>query len=369
MESNETVAIAMSGGVDSSAAAALLLEQGYQVIGLTMHLWDYAGVGGQPPHESNCCSLESIEDARAICHKLGIPHYVLNLKEQFHQNVIQNFIEEYLNGRTPNPCVLCNHLIKWGHLLEKARQVGADKIATGHYAKTYFDADANRYILQRGIDSQKDQSYALWGLTQEQLSQTVFPLGGLTKEKTRKYSESLELRTAQKSESQEICFIPDDNYERFLKEQVPDLAEKIHQGEVIDENGQVLGHHRGYPFYTIGQRKGLRVAAGRRIYVNRIDPATNRVYVGPKESVLSKGLRAHHVNWISADGNFESMEVTAKIRYKDPGFPAKVFPVSESEIRVEFESLQNAVTPGQSVVFYDGDRVVGGGIITEAFGK
>lgn len=364
MKTKETVAIAMSGGVDSSVAAALLIEQGYEVIGLTMHLWEYSGVGGNVFNESSCCSIHTIDDARSVCHQLGIPHYVINLKDVFQEQVIQNFIDEYLAARTPNPCVLCNSRVKWGSLLPRAVRIGADKIATGHYARCEYDAKRRRFLLKKGLDGRKEQSYALWGLTQEHLAKTLFPLGQLTKIQVREKAAELNLKTAQKSESQEICFIPDDNYERFLKEQVPGLHEQLQHGEVINEKGEVLGEHRGYPFYTIGQRKGLRVAAGHRIYVNRIDPQTNRVYVGPQENVYSNGLKAVQVNWVSSDGDFDSLPVTAKIRYNDPGFAAELFPLGAGEIELRFLAPHKSVTPGQSAVFYRGDLVVGGGIIS-----
>lgn len=352
MHRKEVIAVAMSGGVDSSVAAAMLQQHGYEIFGITMQHWAAAG--------------DAAEDAKMVCAALGIPHHVVDLQESFNDQIIRNFINEYLGGRTPNPCVQCNRLIKWGTLLEHARQLGADKIATGHYAQVRFDDARSRYVLFRGKDRKKEQSYALWGLSQVQLARTVFPLGELTKEMVRQRAAEMNLKTAQKSESQEICFIPDNNYERFLKERVPGLAERLRHGEVIHEDGQMLGYHRGYPFYTIGQRKGLRVAAGKRIYVNRIDPQTNRIYVGSQEQIMSHGLRAAQVNWISQDGKFDQLPVTAKIRYKDPGFPADLIPLNATEIELRFHAPQKSVTPGQSAVFYQGDEVVGGGIIEGA---
>ncbi len=366
MKNKEIVAVAMSGGVDSSVAAALIQEQEHDLFGLTMVLWDFDAVGGNIHSETACCSIESIEDARAVCHRLNIPHYVINLRDIFDRQIIRNFTSEYLLGRTPNPCVLCNSLIKWGALLDQARQIGATKLATGHYARCEFNPTTGRYLLQKGLDGAKEQSYALWGLDQMQLQQTLFPLGHLTKKEVRQKASELELKTAQKSESQEICFIPDNDYERFLKDRLPDLSEKLQTGEVIDEDGKVLGYHRGYPFYTIGQRKGLQVAAGHRIYVTRIEPESNTIYVGKREKIFSRGLIADQVNWGAMDGNFISLEVIAKIRYKDPGFEAVLKPLNSNTIAVEFLNPQKSVTPGQSVVCYESDKVICGGIISES---
>jgi tRNA-specific 2-thiouridylase len=355
MPPKEKIAVAMSGGVDSSVAAALLQQQGHEIFGITMHHWDAPEV-----------AQSAAADAASVCASLGIPHFVVDLRKAFSDQIIRYFINEYLAARTPNPCVRCNRLIKWGSLLENAQNFGAEKIATGHYAQVTFDESRQRFVLFRGRDQQKEQSYALWGLSQAQLARTIFPLGQLTKPQVRQTAAALNLKTAQKSESQEICFIPDDNYERFLKNHVPGLAERLLHGEVIHEDGRMLGFHRGYPFYTIGQRKGLRVAAGERIYVNRIDPQTNRVYVGSPEKIKSHGLRATEVNWVALDGHFARLTVTAKIRYKDPGFPADLIPVSADTIELQFHAPQKSVTPGQSAVFYLGDEVVGGGIIEQA---
>lgn len=356
----------MSGGVDSSVAAALLVKQGCQVIGLTMQVWDYQGAGVNPDNDTACCPIEAMNDAKIVCHKLGIPHYTINLKQPFRERIIQNFIDEYLAARTPNPCVLCNSEIKWGALLQKAEQLGANKIATGHYARRMKAETSDRVLLFRGIDKSKDQAYALWALTQSQLEKTLLPLGTLTKHEVRSIADEFGLKTAKKAESQEICFIPDNNYERFIRAQIPDPGEQLQPGDVVDDQGQVIGCHRGYPFYTIGQRKGLQVATGQRIYVNKIDPETNRIYVGAKLSVQSDGLIAKCVNWVSIREPENQIAVTAKIRYKDPGFAAKLTPLPDNQIRLDFENSQNAVTPGQSAVFYDGDMLLGGGFIEKA---
>lgn len=366
-QNNSVLAVAMSGGVDSSVAAALLVKHGYQAIGMTMHVWDFESVGGNINNESTCYSVEAMNDAKIVCHKLGIPHYTINLKPTFKDQIIQNFIDEYLAGRTPNPCILCNREIKWGALLRKAEQLGADKIATGHYARCLKDEKTGRLQLLRGIDRKKDQVYALWTLTQEQLKKTLLPLGTLTKQRVRAIANELGLKTAPKPESQEICFIPDNNYERFLKEQIPNLEERLKNGKIIDEAGNVLGYHRGYPFYTIGQRRGLQIATGRRVYVRKIDPKMNRIHVGDKASVRSDGLIAHSVNWVSIPTPEKTIAVSAKIRYNDPGFSAKLTPLAGNRIKLDFEKPQKAVTPGQSAVFYGGDLLLGGGFIEKAY--
>ena len=359
----KTVAVAMSGGVDSSVAAVLLREEGFQVIGLTMHLWDYDSVGGNVFHESSCCSLESIDDARNVCQRLGIPHYVIDVRDDFEKYVISNFISEYLVGRTPNPCVLCNSLMKWNVLLEKARKLGASYLATGHYAQVSYDSTLKRYLLSKGKDNSKDQSYALWALTQEQLRQTKFPVGKYTKKEVRHIAKHFNLTTKYKQESQEICFIPDNDYSRFLKKRSPD---SIKPGEIVDIDGNVLGYHYGCPNYTIGQRKKLGIAVGKPLYVTQIDPQHNRIVVGDKIHLNANGLLANNVNWIAIEALKHSMEVLTKIRYNDSGKLATIHPLSQDEVKVIFETTHQAVTPGQSVVFYQDNIVVGGGLIVES---
>ncbi len=358
-----TVVVGMSGGVDSSVAAALLLEQGYRVIGVTMKTYDFDEVGGNVANEVSCCGLGAIQDARLVAAKLGIPHYVVDFREAFGRAVIGNFVQEYLNGRTPNPCVICNREIKWGQLLAKAEALGADHIATGHYARVRFDERRNRYIISRGLFEQKDQSYALWGVSQVALSKTMFPLGELTKPQVREIAHRLGLRNATKDESYEICFVADNNYERFLKEQVPEFEQRVANGEIVS-NDKVVGKHNGYPFYTIGQRKGIG-AYGQKMYVTGIDRTSNRVSVGPAKDLDHRGLIAGNVQWISI-GNLDSeMKVTAKVRYKDIDTTATVSPLDNDRIKVVFEAPKRAITPGQSVVLYEGDDLVGGGIIEQ----
>ena len=290
---NVTVAVGMSGGVDSSVAAALLIEEGYNVIGITMKTYDYMEVGGSRPNESSCCDLNAVMDARSVAEKFGFPHYVINVREEFGSLVIDNFVDEYLKGRTPNPCVICNRKIKFGALLEKAQEYGAQHIATGHYARVRFDNHRMRYVLSRAKYYEKDQSYALWAVTQEALSKTLFPLGEMTKPEVRMLADQYELINARKHESYEICFVPDDNYERFLNERIPDLQERVSNGNIV-QNGTVVGKHKGYPFYTIGQRRNIG-AYGRKMYVTEIDSTTNSIKIGTDKDLHHR----HSYRWSS----------------------------------------------------------------------
>ncbi len=360
----DRVVVAMSGGVDSSVAAALLQEQGYDVIGVTMKLWDTAEVGGgEVNRESGCCSLDTIHDARAVCDQLGVPHYVWNLSEEFGSSVIDNFVQEYLDGRTPNPCVMCNRHIKWGTFLAKSRSLGARFIATGHYARIVPDPQTGQFALHKSSNLRKDQSYALWGIRRDALPMTLFPVGDMTKDQVRTHAARLGLRTAKKAESQEICFVVDNDYNRFLKEKVAAIQTSLADGSIVTRDGREVGHHDGYPFYTIGQRRGVGVAMNEPVYVTEIRARENVIVIGPKTDLLSRGLIARQINVLR---DFPAhFSVTAKIRYNDPGHPA-VARILNQEIHLRFDSAQPAVTPGQSVVLYDGDEVLGGGIIERA---
>lgn len=364
MNTKKRVVVAMSGGVDSSVVAGILASQGYDLIGITIKTYKYEDVGGNVGNENTCCSLDGINDARAVAAKIGFPHYVLDFSERFGVEVIDNFVNEYLAGRTPNPCVICNRKIKWEELIRKAAGLGADYIATGHYAKVRFDEQLGRYVISRGRDASKDQSYALWGLTQESLRKTLFPLADMTKAESRALGERLGLPNMNKAESYEICFIPDNNYERFLKEQRPELQSQVDDGDVV-MNGEVVGHHHGFPFYTIGQRRGLGVYRPDPLYVTAIDAKNNRVEIGREEALYKRGLIAQDVNLIKYDDCRKPRRVDVKIRYKDAGGTAMIQQLDDGRVKVLFDEPRRAVTPGQSVVFYERDDVVGGGIINE----
>lgn len=363
MLDNKRVIVAMSGGVDSSVAAVLLHKQGYEVIGVTMKTWGFMEVGGAPKHESGCCSLDAIFDAKNVATSLGFPHYTVDFTKAFEEAVIDNFVEEYLNGQTPNPCVVCNRKIKWEELLKKADSLDAKYVATGHYAVVEHNKSLNRYSLRNSRDTRKDQSYALWGLTQESLSRTIFPLGGYTKEEVRKLAEEFGLKTAKKPDSQEICFVADDNYERFLRERIPNTIEKIEGGNLI-YHGNVVGKHRGIPFYTVGQRKGLGVSYEKPVYVKSIDEKSNTIEIADKEELLEDFCSASDINYVSRNELKSGAVVLGKIRYNDRATPAEVIFADETEIKIKFTEAKNAVTPGQSLVLYDEQGyVLAGGII------
>lgn len=340
------VVVAMSGGVDSSVAAALLKERGYDVIGVTMKLFE------GKDRSDGCCSLSSAEDARRVARKLGIPFYVLNFKKIFRREVIGPFIREYSAGRTPNPCVVCNEKIKFDALLRKAEELGAAYLATGHYARIGKDR-RGRFLLKKGKDPAKDQSYFLYALGQRALSKVLFPVGGLTKAEVRGLARKFGLTVAEKEESQEICFI-DGSMSGFFR---------CLPGEIVDPKGRVIGKHKGYQLYTVGQRRGLGVSAGEPYYVKRIEPKTNRIVVSARGDVYGDDLFAGHVNLISTEKLASPMKVKARIRYRNPESDARVLPLSGNRVRVVFKEPQFAIAPGQSVVFYKGNTVVGGGII------
>jgi len=355
------IVVGMSGGVDSSVAAALLLEQGHDVIGVTMKTYEFDEGSRAFSNEASCCGLGAVHDARMVASTLGIPHFVVDFRSEFERAVINNFVDEYLKGRTPNPCVNCNREIKWGELLRKAQALGADFIATGHYARVELDGATGRYAVHRGKFLQKDQSYALWGLSQEALSKTLFPLGHLTKPEVRALAATYGLRTAGKQESYEICFVPDDRYDRFLKERVTGLEKDLGGGNVV-ANGIVVGKHDGFPFYTIGQRKGIG-AHGKKMYVTGINQESNTVMIGPDADLFHQALRATGVNWMGRTRPESPIQVTAKVRYKDDATPATVVSCEDGSVSVMFDQPKRAITPGQSVVWYEGDRISGGGFI------
>ena len=353
----------MSGGVDSSVAAALLKNEGYDVIGITMKTWGFMEVGGAPKHESGCCSLDAIFDAKNIANQFNFPHYTVDFTKAFEETVINDFVDEYLAGHTPNPCVICNRKIKWEELLQKADSLDAKYIATGHYAKVEYNKETGRYCLKNAKDSHKDQTYALWGLSQESLSRTLFPLADLEKTEIRKIAEDMGIKTANKPDSQEICFVADNNYERFLRERVPERIEKVKEGSLIYKN-KVIGTHKGIPFYTIGQRKGLGVALGKPVYVKNIDKENNIVELGDNEDLLANRVTAKEVNYISTDSLNEGQKVIAKIRYSDKGSLAEIKYADKEKIILDFYEPKRAITPGQSLAIYDEQGyVLAGGII------
>jgi tRNA-specific 2-thiouridylase len=352
----QRVVCGMSGGVDSSATAALLLEQGYEVIGITLKLWPQDCVNRA---EDKCCGPQAVTDARSVCHKLDIPYYLIDEAAEFQKHVIQYFADEYRAGRTPNPCVMCNQNLKFGRLIDRARQLGAQYVATGHFARLETRADG-RVLLKRGRDARKDQSYFLFSLRQDQLARAMFPLGEKTKSDTREVARHCRLKTADKEESMEICFVPDKDYGKFLQE--ANLARK-HRGEIVDLHGQVLGHHDGIEFYTIGQRKGLGISSAQPFYVVELDAATNRLVVGDDSALERDEFVVDRCNWIPFDHPPANLEVTAKIRYNNSGTLATVTPSGNGSAKVKLHAPQRAITPGQAAVFYQDDLVVGGGWI------
>jgi len=351
----------MSGGIDSTVTALMLHDEGYEVVGITMKTWDYASAGASKK-ETGCCNLDSFNDARMAAVQHGFPHFVLDIRDEFGGFVIDNFVEEYLAGRTPNPCVLCNTHIKWRALLKRADAMDCEFIATGEYGKIRH-LDNSRYTIARGVDETKDQSYVLWGLQQDLLSRTLLPLGPYRKTEIRQMALDYGYpELAKKSESYEICFVPDNDYRGFLKRRVDGLEERVAGGNFVDKQGRILGQHKGYPFYTIGQRKGLDVTFGKPVYVTAIQPDTNTVVLGDEEDLDQQEMVVGKINMMKYDTITPGMESMTKIRYKDRGTLSNLYPEGNT-VRVRFYEKAKSIAPGQSAVFYEGDEVIGGGII------
>ena len=369
MTDQKTIAVAMSGGVDSSTVAAMLRAEGHNLIGLTMQLWNQrrlAGRVGMPEAvHGRCCSLDDVYDARRVAETIGIPFYVVNHEDRFEQDVVRPFVQEYLSGRTPIPCSLCNNHLKFDQLLIVAQQIGADAVATGHYARVEFDEQGGRWLLKRPADHSKDQTYFLFGLTQEQLSRTLFPLGGMKKSEVRELARKHGLALAEKPDSQEICFVPGGDYKNFMDAYLAEQGESLPDtaGELVTTDGRVIGEHAGIHNFTVGQRKGLGVATGSPLYVLQIKGDTRQVVVGGSDNLYSRTLLARRVNLISTDNLTEPMRVRVKIRHRHEPASAIIERIAEN-VQVTFDEPQRAITPGQAAVFYSGDVVVGGGWIT-----
>lgn len=364
------VAVAMSGGVDSSVAAALLVQDGYEVVGLTMKLIDQCGPVAQSISDRSCCHLKAIHRAQSVCHTLNIPHYSLDLVDDFKQYVIEDFVNEYIYGRTPNPCVRCNAYLKWGSLFQKARKLNCDWLATGHYAR--IEKTGNETYLLRALDSDKDQSYALWGIPSAELAKTLLPLGNLRKQEVRKIASRLKLKSADAPESQEICFVPDGRYTDFIQAQRPDFFRSLSEGELLQEEGGELvkvGMHSGYPYYTVGQRRGLGGGYSQPQYVLQVDSVKNRVIIGSKEKLMKRVFTVDQVNWLISEP-VHPLRAQVQVRYRSREFPAVINPLSgekahqNGEYFVQFDDPVEAIAPGQSAVFYHQDRLLGGGRIT-----
>ena len=370
MPNHNTIAVAMSGGVDSSTVAAMLRADGYNVIGLTMQLWNQRRLAGREDMPETvtgrCCSLDDVYDARRVAETIGIPYYVVNHEDRFEQDVVRPFVKEYLSGRTPIPCSLCNNHLKFDQLLTVARQIGADAVATGHYARVEFDDVSGRWLLKRPTDRAKDQTYFLFGMTQDQLSRTLFPLGEMTKPEVRELARKHGLALAEKPDSQEICFVPGGDYKNFLDAYLAEQGESFPEtaGELVTSDGRVIGEHSGIHNFTVGQRKGLGVATGSPLYVLQIKGDTRQVVVGDQEQLYSKTLLTRKINLISSDELAHAMRVAVKIRHRHEAAAATIQQTGADEVLVAFDEPQRAITPGQAAVFYNGDIVVGGGWIS-----
>lgn len=366
MSRNGKVLVAMSGGIDSTVSALMLHNQGYEVVGITMKTWDYASSGGSGK-ETGCCNLDSFNDARAAAVEHGFPHYVLDIREEFGGYVVNNFIEEYIAGRTPNPCVLCNTHIKWAALLKRANALGCDFIATGHYVKVR--EENSRYVLSKARDLTKDQSYVLWGLGQDCLSRSIYPLGDLLKTEVRQLAYDMGYKElSKKAESYEICFVPDNDYRGFLKRNVEGLEERVEGGNFVLADGSIVGKHRGYPFYTIGQRKGLDIALGKPVFVTNIIPESNTVVLGEAQELQQNEMTVSGLNMVKYERITDGMKAVTRIRYRDPGTESILTNV-DGGILVHFDHMVNSIAPGQSAVIYEGDDVVAGGVIQKGFLK
>ena len=367
MSKHGRILVAMSGGIDSSLAAVLLHEQGYEVIGMTMKTWDYASSGGTKK-ETGCCSLDSINDARTVAVELGFPHYILDIRNEFGDYVIDHFTGEYLEGRTPNPCVLCNTHIKWDALLRRADRLDCEYIATGHYA--HVREESNRFVVSKGIDTWKDQSYVLWGVSQESLRRTKLPLGHLRKTEIRQMAQERGfIDLVNKSESYEICFVPDNDYRGFLKRRLPELESQVAGGNYILQDGTVVGKHEGYPFYTIGQRKGLGIALGYPVFVTEIRKDTNEVVLGRDRDLERNGMYVRKLNLQKYASIESSIDTITKVRYKHEGSSATIAQIEPDCIEVLFDEPVSAIAPGQAAVFYEGNDVIGGGWISKSFNQ
>ncbi len=366
MSKHGRILVAMSGGIDSSVAAVMLHEQGYEVVGMTMKTWDYASSGGSKK-ETGCCSLDSINDARAIAVQLGFPHFILDIREEFGDAVIDYFTGEYIEGRTPNPCVMCNTHIKWDALLRRADKLDCEHIATGHYA--HIRPHEGRYVISKGKDASKDQSYVLWGISQESLSRTILPLGHLHKTEIREMAAEMGfMDLVTKSESYEICFVPDNDYRGFLKRRIPGLEAEVAGGNFVSTEGKILGKHEGYPFYTVGQRKGLGIALGYPAFVTEIRKDTNEVVLGVDTDLLKNSMTVGQLTLQKYASIPDSLKTVTKVRYKDPGTEAVIFQEG-AKMQVHFERPVAGIAPGQAAVFYEGDDVVGGGWILKSYNR